>query len=311
MNLLAQAAPGENFWAISPGTPKLAVMMVVGLLLGVILVVALSFAPTRARKPIVATFTFIAGGFYILYWLWPQPVRANIETDLPRNGVENVGFFLSAAQLKVADISNILAAFLLGLGVFSILSIHLKRIFKKHPDRFFSIVLIVSMVAMIWFGYADWILREFKAKEAFEQNPTLMVWENYGFDLMFDGMLQQMDAAMFSMIAFFILSAAYRAFRIRSVEATVLMASALILMFSLMGAVETPFAGFIDSLTARGTGVPDPGHWLNNFKIATIGNWVKSYLQVPSLRALEFGVGLGALAMGLRLWLGLEKGDIN
>jgi hypothetical protein len=315
MNLLAQAAPPPdyNFWGLEPGSQKLQLWLIGALVFGGLMVFLMTFVPTRARKPIVWTFTFLAGGFYILYWLWPQPIAADIDHEIPRNSVESVGFWLSSAQLKVADVSNVLAAFLLGLGVFSILSIHLKRIFKKHEDRFFSIVLIVSMLAMIWFGYADWILREFRAKEVYAATPTLMVWENQGFDLMFDGMLQQMDAAMFSMIAFFILSAAYRAFRVRSVEATVLMASALILMFSLMGAVETPFAGFIDSLTANTNSahVPDPGHWLNNLKIATIGNWVKSFLQVPSLRALEFGVGLGALAMGLRLWLGLEKGGIN
>jgi hypothetical protein len=314
INLLAQAAPPQyTTWGLEPGSDGLKIALLATLIVGAGLVFLLTMVPTRARKPIVWTATFLAGGFYILYWLWPQPISADIATDVPRNKVEEFSFWLSAAQLKVADVSNILAAFLLGLGVFSILRIHLTRIFKRHQDRFFSVVLIVAMVAMIWFGYADWILREFKGKDAYAAEPTMMLWENRGFDLMFDGMLQQMDAAMFSMIAFFILSAAYRAFRIRSVEATVLMASALILMFSLMGAVETPFAGFIDSLTAKtnSAGVPDPGHWLNNFKIATVGNWVKSYLQVPSLRALEFGVGLGALAMGLRLWLGLGKGGIN
>ena len=36
-------------------------------------------------------------------------------------------------------------------------------------------------------------------------------------------------AAMFSLIGFFILSAAYRAFRVRSIEASILMATALVL----------------------------------------------------------------------------------
>ena len=312
LSLLAQQSP-YTFWGLEPGSGKLIGYLIGAFILGSALVFGLSFMPTRSRKPIVWTFTFLAGGFYVLFWLWPKPINADVSNQVPLNTVESVGFYLETAQLKVADISNVLAAFLLGLGVFSVLRIHIGRIAKKHKDSFFSIVLLASMVLMIVFGYADWIQREFKMKDAFTENPLTTTAMTQGFDLMFDGMLQQMDAAMFSMIAFFILSAAYRAFRIRSIEATVLMGSALILMLGLMGAVETPFAAMIDGLTAQfdPNHVANPGHWLNNLKIASIGNWVKTYLQVPSLRALEFGVGLGALAMGLRLWLGLEKGGIN
>lgn len=313
LRLLAQQQPNYNMWALPPGSSTLTIALIAAFLVGSALVFGLSFLPTRARKPIVWTFTFLAGGFYVLFWLWPKPINADIATEVPLNKVEDVGFYLATAQLRVADISNVLAAFLLGLGVFSVLRIHLQRIAKKHKDAFFSIVLLVSMVLMIVFGYADWIQREFRMKAIFDENPLTTTPMTMGFDLMFDGMLQQMDAAMFSMIAFFILSAAYRAFRIRSIEATVLMGSALILMLGLMGAVETPFAGMIDGIIANSDpyGVPNPGHWLNNLKIASVGDWVKTNLQVPSLRALEFGVGLGALAMGLRLWLGLEKGGIN
>ena len=121
---------------------------------------------------------------------------------------------------------------------------------------------------------------------------------------------------MFSMIAFFILSAAYRAFRIRSVEATVLMASALILMISLLGGVVYGWNHGVANIAA-GLNLPhaDPNineaSYLNSFKISAAAGWVKGFLQVPALRAVDFGIGLGALAMGLRLWLGLEKGGVS
>jgi hypothetical protein len=129
---------------------------------------------------------------------------------------------------------------------------------------------------------------------------------NYAQDLLFEGIYQQMDSAMFSMIAFFILSAAYRAFRIRSVEATVMMASALILMLNLMGALTYAWGEGINNLVVQ-TGNP----FLMNFKLNVFADWLRSTMQIPAIRAIDFGVGLGALAMGLRLWLGLEKGGVT
>jgi hypothetical protein len=111
-----------------------------------------------------------------------------------------------------------------------------------------------------------------------------------------------MDAAMFSIIAFFILSAAYRAFRIRSIEATVLLASALVVMLSLMGAVTNAWQGGIDTL-AHG----NQASFLQNFSLDTIRGWLTNNVQTPSIRGIDFGIGIGSLAMGLRLWLSLER----
>lgn len=264
-----------------------------------------SIAPTKARKPIVWTFTFLTGGFYVLLFLWPNPI-SRVDGQLPNNQVEAVSFWLADFQPRVADLSNILTAFLLGLGVFSVLRIHITKLMKKQKDWGYSIVLLTAMVLMAGFSYTDWIQREFTPNGA-----ALDEFRNWGLpqymaDILFDGFLQQMDAAMFSMIAFFILSAAYRAFRIRSIESTVLMGSALILILSIMALVDWNWSLLITHLTGN-----DPSSFLNNLKISEIAGWFRNTLQVPSLRALEFGVGLGALAMGLRLWLGLEKGGVS
>lgn len=303
-SVLAQT--GFFSWSFLPDDSRLKIWIFIGLFLASVIAFALSFAPTRARKPIVVSFTFVSGLFFVLYYLWPQPVSRE-ATDLPRGSVEGFGFWLSDALPHVAKVANILTVFLLGLGIFSLMRIHLMRLFKKQKDWFFSLVLILSMGLMIGYGYADWNLRQFNDPEQKLELMENWAHANYGFDLLFNGLLQQMDAAMFSMIAFFILSAAYRAFRIRSVEATVLMASALIMILSIMGAFDTMFNGLINMLP----GASEPGSFWDNVRLTSVAEWIKAYLQVPSLRALEFGVGLGALAMGLRIWLGLEKGGVS
>ncbi|MBS1715107.1 MAG: hypothetical protein JST30_12305 [Armatimonadetes bacterium] len=314
MDLLAQAVP-LNQWGVQPWSGEMWGKIIVAFVLCMGAIFALTKAPTRLRRPVVWTFTFASGLFYVLLWIWPQPVNRG-DNDLPRDAVERFGFFLGDTLPRVADVANILTAILLGLGIYSLLRIHLGRIFKRQQDRFFSWVFLVAMVSITVVGYLDWTMREFGDKEGKLLEMTNWQFPNLAQNLLFDGLLMQMDSAMFSMIAFFILSAAYRAFRIRSVEATVLMASALILMISLLGGVVYGWNHTVANIAA-GMHLPhaDPSineaSYLNSFKISSMAGWVKSFLQVPALRAVDFGIGLGALAMGLRLWLGLEKGGVS
>lgn len=116
------------------------------------------------------------------------------------------------------------------------------------------------------------------------------------FQLLYRRGLLAMDAAMFSLIGFFILSAAYRAFRVRSIEASILMATALVVLLMFV-----PIALML-------TNGLDPNTFAGNFRIDSIGSWLLATINVPAIRAIDLGLGLGLLAMGLRIMLGLEKG---
>ena len=117
-----------------------------------------------------------------------------------------------------------------------------------------------------------------------------------GFNLLFGRGLLAMDAAMFSLIGFFILSAAYRAFRIRSIEASILMATALVVLLMFV-----PIALML-------TNGLSPDSFAGNFRIDSIGMWLLSTINVPAIRAIDLGLRLGLLAMALRIMLGLERG---
>jgi len=297
----------QSIWVLDP-TDNNRFLVILGVIIaGFIGVFLLSKAPTTARRPIIVAFTFFSGLYWVLYYLWPEPIGWR-ENDIPRNGVEGVGKFLADGVPYVSTLAQTLTAFLLGLGIFSLLRVHLTKVGRKQKDWQFSIVLLVSLVTVCFFGYWDWLLMNFRMKDTIvADDPSTWTWVNQVQDVLFDGLLQQMDAAMFSLIAFFIFSAAYRAFRIRSAESTLLMVSALIAMFSLMGALTFAWNNVMLGIS----GGNPVGFIYSNFKLDTIAGWVQSNFQVPALRALEFGVGLGALAMGLRLWLGLERGGVS
>jgi len=102
----------------------------------------------------------------------------------------------------------------------------------------------------------------------------------------FDFVLIPIHATMFSLLAFFIASAAYRSFRARSVMATLLLLAALIVMFRF-----NPYFG------------PTVGQYL-----ARTANWLMNVPNMAAQRAIVMGVGLGMVATALKVILGIERG---
>lgn len=290
--------PESSFWSSPNGSTELWVKIIIALLVGIGFIFALFAAPVSARRPIVAGFTFIAGLYYVLVWIYPAPIaRDSGDGQLARNAAEGFSFWLADAQDVVTQFTNIISAFLIGLGLFSLLRIHLRKLVKMQKDWGYSAVLLVSMLTILIFGYWDWITRQGPQGAAMAASKDSWKFPQFGYDLLFDGLLQQMEAAMFSVVAFYILSAAYRAFRARSAEATILLVTALIVMVSLLGVVTYAW----DTLLIQNHGLSD------NLKITEAAKWINQNLQTPAIRGIDFGVGVGLLAMGLRIWLSLEK----
>lgn len=246
------------------------------LLFSALFIGALTRLPHRFRRPLMSIIVFLSGLFYALEYflpthLLPDGARGNFLTPL----IPNI----------INPLAQDLAALLFGLGLFSLLRIHTVNVTRLRPGWSNSAALLISAAAMLVFGFWS------------RANLNHASWVDQVYNHLFDGFFQNMDAAMFSLIAFFILSAAYRAFRIRSMESSILMASALIVLLGLS------FGGLITGwLPAHGMGA--------NFRIETWSSWLLNIISSPALRAIDFGIGLGGLAMGLRIWLGIEKGAL-
>lgn len=235
----------------------------------------LQAAPRRSRRGLIALFTFLGGIYYVAEFFWPAHGGSNPLTPY---------------QDSVANISLVISAFAIGVGVISLLQLHTRLIARQRPGWGNSVVLVIAFIAMTVFG----LLKDYSPKMAIFGSS---VTSQEAFDFLFKGGLTNLGAATFSMIAFYIASAAYRAFRIRSVEATLLMAAALIIM---LGAV---FFGTV--LTNWLPKSPD-NPW-SNFRIENIAQWLLMEVNSAAQRGILFGLTIGLLATSLRLWLSLER----
>ncbi len=233
------------------------------------LFVILQGIPGRFRKPLVALVTFLAGLFYVVEFFWPV-------------GRDSANF-LTPYLTPVAHVNQVLQGLAIGAGIYSLATVHFRNIARQRKGWGFSVVLFGALIAITISG----LLKEYRPNRY-----------NVGvFKLCFDGGLVSLESAMFSIIAFYIVSAAYRAFRLRSVEATILLASAFIVM---LGQITLGQA-----LTAA---IPNDG-FSANFRVENVANWILTRVNSPALLAVELGLGIGALATSLRLWLSLERGS--
>jgi len=192
--------------------------------------------------------------------------------------------FLTPYKEVVANIYQVVGAFAFGLGLYNLLRFHGKAIIKKQPGWYSGLAFYISVFAMATLGLFQKYTEPGLAKDL---STTL-------YNIIFDGGLAMLQATMFSLVAFYIVSAAYRSFRIKSGEAMIMMTAAFVIM---LATVPVGMA-MTQSFPA---GSP--------FRLENIGDWILNVPNMAAQRGMQFGISVGGLAMALRIWLSLERGS--
>lgn len=182
------------------------------------------------------------------------------------------GFFFSNPSIKVAATEIVswrttLAAFSLVLGSLNLIRVNWGRARGgKSIDAACGWVLLATITFMVVIGLSS--------------GTTAAP---YAF--LYDYVYRSGGATVFALNAFFVASAAYRAFRVRNVQGAVFMVAGLL-------AVLGP--------SAIGGSI-----WLGFPRVAS---WFLSGPVMGATRGFEICLALGIIAMGLRALLGLERG---
>jgi hypothetical protein len=180
----------------------------------------------------------------------------------------------------------IVASFALLLGVVNVIQGNFKKIERRVPGWPYAAVLLTGLLVPGVMG----ILSAFRAGPFLGIGP-LPDGTPTPFNYVTRYFFEPLQATMFSLLAFYVASAAFRAFRVRNVEATILLVAAVIVMLGRIPVGDFLFAG-----------IPGGDRWLGRFT-----EWLMNYPNTAAQRGIIIGAALGAASLSLRVILGIER----
>jgi hypothetical protein len=160
------------------------------------------------------------------------------------------------------------------VGVISVLLVHGKRVQRRTEGWPFSVIIIIFVAIMVLTGLP---LQEIGLGR-----------NNYYFNWVFTNIQTPLGGTMYSILAFFITSAAVRAFKARNIEAAIVLVSGTLMV---MG--NAPL--FTNAVPA----------------LADISLWIRNIPNMATMRGVMIGAALGAVALAVRTLMGIERGYLR
>lgn len=185
-------------------------------------------------------------------------------------------FALPEVSNLILGWASFLVAVALLLGAINLLGVHTNRLFRKRPfggQNLYSAVLVVSMLLVFTLGFTD----------------LLGITEG-GVGQIFRWIQSPLEAAMASLLAFFLLvSGIYLLRRQRTVGSALFLATAVLILLSnaliTLSILPPPVASFFLQLR----------------------DLIQNVVVLAGMRGILLGVALGAITLSVRLLLGLER----
>ncbi len=185
------------------------------------------------------------------------------------------GSAITPLAFVVVSWSAILVALALLVGLVSVTSSHIKRVTSRHADWKYSIVLLLSMFAVILVG-----IFRVPLDGGLPFQPNLAEEPVRRF---FHAVYEPLTSSLLALLAFFSLSTIIRALRKPRVEALVIIGVALAMLI-----LQIPFVSALPLVDAM------------------LG-WVNQYVAMAGARGLIIGVAIGTIVASMRVLLGFDQ----
>ena len=147
------------------------------------------------RKEVPLIITFLAGAFFIADYF------------IPHTGFSRIAEIINGWTIIVIAFSYV-------LGVANVARVNLDYVQRRGKDTPYKVILLICLAFMMTVGLIGGL------------------GEGTIFDWFFINVYTPMQAMMFALLAFYIASAAFRAFRIRSPQAALLAIPAVLVMIA-------------------------------------------------------------------------------
>jgi hypothetical protein len=185
-------------------------------------------------------------------------------------------------QNDITKWSIIIGGFALFISMYSLLHMHVTRIRRRMTGWGYSVFVFLGAAVMIVLGLYNG-----------GQGPLAPPiqgktdWYDWGFN----NIQVPCGATIFSILAFFMASAAFRTFRARNLGAALLLLAAIVVMFG-----RVPISEIVSNWFTGHTQV-----------FASAADTVMDYPNLAAKRGIMMGIALGALSQALRILFGIER----
>ena len=161
------------------------------------------------------------------------------------------------------------------VGVINIVRVHTINIKRRRATWKYSVLLIICLFGMAIFSVIA-------SPYALDPNAAVIPASVIAFatpiwEFLYYKIFVNVNASIFSLLAFFIASAAYRAFKARTLESTLLLAAGLLVMLGQAPITVLLFPGF-----------------------GAIREWILAFPNTAGQRGILIGLALGVLAFSVR-----------
>jgi hypothetical protein len=202
---------------------------------------------------------------------------------------------LGDAEVKVADWFNVLAAIAFVLGGANLLKMNLLAISARGPGWGYSAVTLCAFLVTLGAG----ILKVgVPPAAAFPDVPFSGEKDVNGSALwwLYEYAMSPITGTLFAMLAFYVASAAFRAFRAKNAAAMFLLATAFVVLLG------RTYAGVLAT-----SWIPHDNPWVSWLRLENLSAVIMSVFTNAGTRAMIIGIAIGVAATSLKIMLGLDR----
>ncbi|MFC1522116.1 hypothetical protein ACFL6Y_06880 [Elusimicrobiota bacterium] len=175
----------------------------------------------------------------------------------------------------------IIGSFAFLLGLISLMHMHIAKVRRRTAGWGFSICIFVGIIIGVTCGIIG----------GGKQLTEAGVMTSFGW--MYNHMLNPLQSTMFCLLGFYVVSAAYRSFKIKSKEAAVLLLTAGLFIFA-----RVPLGQYLWE-SSIGNLLP--------WKLHEIVEWIMNTPSKAAARGIFIGVSLGMIATAVKILAGIER----
>lgn len=230
----------------------------------------------------------------------------------------------------VGNSTQVVGVFALAIGIASLVHMHGNKIKRQMPGWGFSVITLACVLIVATIGLIPANNIKFKsptaAKISLTGETNLFVETTHSlfgyqtdasftntivagktipvnkkavpmFDWFYNYIFLPLSATTFALLAFYIMSAAYRAVRIKSWEAGLLLVAAIIVLLGQVPIDQIPFVGkFIACGSIKG---------ISTFEF--LKSIILDFPNTAAKRGIIIGIALGGLATSIKIIFGIER----